>query len=251
MSDIIDFDSFRRRAQQDGSQELPAVNEVTEIVTDQMLRATLLMEMTAEVMKAVADAGMDPAEFHIEAGSVDRFFGTDRIYDDDAMFNGVCFDRLDEDWLVRAAVTVYLLDEDEVLEEGDEEPQLPCELSVAFLRIAEDMDHWQVLEEDGEWSDDGPPEDIFDLLDELDELDEDDCDDEDDEEDTDHWRSDRTLTMLDISVDTYNALDEAGIYTMDELSEMTARAVKAIAGTEGLEEVKAALAKEGLSLRKR
>ncbi|MDO4867580.1 MAG: DNA-directed RNA polymerase subunit alpha C-terminal domain-containing protein [Clostridia bacterium] len=249
MNDIIDFDSFRRRTQRDGLPELPAVDEVTEIVTDRMLRATLLMEMTAEVMKAVAAAGMDPAEFHVEAGSVDRFFGTDRIYDDDAMFNGVCFDQLGEDWLVRAAVTVYLLDEDEEQEEGDAESQLPCELSVDFFRIAEDMDHWQVLDEDGEWSDDGPPEDLFDLLDELDELDEDDEFDEDDE--GDHWRSDRTLTMLDISVDTYNALDEAGIYTMDELSEMTERAVEAIVGPKGLEEVELALAEEGLRLRKR
>lgn len=246
MSNIIDFDSFRRQAQQEGLPELPAVDEVTEIVTDRMLRATLLMEITAEVMREVSAAGMNPADFHIEGGSVDRFFGTDRIYDEDAMFNGVCFDWLGEDWLVRAAVTVYLLDEDEAQEEGDE-PHLPCELSVAFFRIAEDMDHWQVLEEDGEWSDDGPPDDLFDHLDELDELDED--DDFDDEED--HWRSDRTLTMLDISVDTYNALDEAGILTMDELSEMTERAVEAIAGPKGLEEVEIALAEEGLRLRKR
>ena len=167
------------------------------------------------------------------------------VWQYDAMFNGVCFDWLSEDWLVRAAVTVYLLDEDEAQEEGDES-HLPCELSVAFFRIAEDMDHWQVLDEDGEWSDDGPPDDLFDHLDELDELDED--DDFDDEED--HWRSDRTLTMLDISVDTYNALDEAGILTMDELSEMTERAVEAIAGPKGLEEVEIALAEEGLRLRK-
>ena len=59
---------------------------------------------------------------------------------------------------------------------------------------------------------------------------------------------DRTLAQLNISVDTYNKPDAAGIETMDELADLKEKTVAALVGEAGLLEVRAALDEYGLEL---
>lgn len=207
---------------------VPMVTEASEIFGDRLFRLVLLGRMCTEANDAIIEAGFDPVDFHIDPRSVDRFMATDHLRDENAMFNGVFFDWLTEQGtLIRAAMTLVF--------EGDElAPSI-----VDILRIGPEDDHWEILDE-GEWDDDGPPAELFDFLEEAW---------AEDSGEEDEWTEDHSLAQLDISVETYNALDQAGIESLDELAELKAQTVQALVGEDALEEVRLALQQYGLQMR--
>ena len=223
--------------------DIPIVNEASIIFGDKLARLILLGQLCIEANDAIIAAGFDPVDFHIDDISVDRFFTTDHLLDDYAMFNGVCFDWLTEQGeLVRVATTLVFDNEE------------TCPSIVDILRIGPDDDHWEILD-DGEWSDDGPPAEFFEFLEDAwDSAAEEKSGagsgdgDEDGDEYSDDWEDDRTLAQLNISVDTYNKLDAAGIETMDELADLKEKTVAVLVGEAGLLEVRAALDEYGLEL---
>ena len=231
-NNIIDFrDYVQNRLVHEALPDLPdipIIQEATSIFGDKMLRLILLGQLCLEANDAIIAAGFDPVDFHIDDKSVDRFMITNHLNDDDAMFNGVFFDWLTEQGILIRVATSLVFDEGQ-----------PCPSIIDILRIGPDDDHWEILDE-GEWDDDGPPAEFFEYLEEAW---------EDSGDDATEYDNDRTIAQLDISVETYNVLDEAGIDTMDELAELKEKTVRMLVGDRGLEEIKEALAVEGLSLR--
>lgn len=231
-NNIIDFrDYVQNRLVHEALPDLPdipIIQEATSIFGDKMLRLILLGQLCLEANDAIIAAGFDPVDFHIDDKSVDRFMITNHLNDDDAMFNGVFFDWLTEQGILIRVATSLVFDEGQ-----------PCPSIIDILRIGPDDDHWEILDE-GEWDDDGPPAEFFEYLEEAW---------EDSGNDATEYDNDRTIAQLDISVETYNVLDEAGIDTMDELAELKEKTVRMLVGDRGLEEIKEALAVEGLSLR--
>ena len=112
----------------------------------------------------------------------------------------------------------------------------PCPSLVDILRIGPDDDHWEILDE-GEWDDDGPPAEFFEFQEEA-------WEDDSDASETDD--EDRAIAQLNISVEIYNKLDEAGLYTIDDVAELKEQTLRVILGERGLEEVQEALAVYGL-----
>ena len=231
-NNIIDFrDYVQNRLVHEALPDLPdipIIQEATSIFGDKMLRLLLLGQLCMEANDAIIAAGFDPVDFHIDDRSVDRFMITDHLNDDDAMFNGVFFDWLTEQGILIRVATSLIFDEGQ-----------PCPSIIDILRIGPDDDHWEILDE-GEWDDDGPPAEFFEYLEEAW---------EDGGDDATEYDNDRTIAQLDISVETYNVLDEAGIDTMDELAELKEKTLRMLLGDRGLDEIKEALAVEGLSLR--
>ena len=231
-NNIIDFrDYVQNRLVHEALPDLPdipIIQEATSIFGDKMLRLLLLGQLCMEANDAIIAAGFDPVDFHIDDRSVDRFMITDHLNDDDAMFNGVFFDWLTEQGILIRVATSLIFDEGQ-----------PCPSIIDILRIGPDDDHWEILDE-GEWDDDGPPAEFFEYLEEAW---------EDSGNDATEYDNDRTIAQLDISVETYNVLDEAGIDTMDELAELKEKTVRMLVGDRGLDEIKEALAVEWLSLR--
>lgn len=253
MSNIIDFNAFRRQGegkdrQDEQNQEInlpdiPMAHEANAVFGETMFRMVLLGQMTAEAVEAIKKAGMDPANFHLNDDSVARFLTTDTL-GEDVPYNGVCFDWNDADAQVRVALTVNLDFAD------FEAPPQARPSVVDILRLLPDADHWQVLE-NGEWTEQGPPDAFFDNLEEIwDNWLDDDEDDEDwdDDDDDDDWIEDRTIAQLDISVDLFNKLTAAGIETIDYLIDLKPRLVAALVGQQGFEEIKAALDDEDLEI---
>jgi len=197
---IIEFDVLQKKARLENlPDDLPAVNEATEIAGDKFLRTVMVIEMTANAMTKIAEAGLDAAQFHIDEESVERFYRTNRIGEEGAIFNGLCFDWEDQDILIRVVATV-MVDDD-----GN-----PCESIIDILRIEPGDRHWEWLK-DGEWVM-GPPAEFFRALDVLENMD-------DWDEDDDEWESSIDSMML--SPGTMGALHEAGIHTIDELRELS------------------------------
>ena len=231
-NNIIDFrDYVQNRLVHEALPDLPdipIIQEATSIFGDKMLRLILLGQLCLEANDAIIAAGFDPVDFHIDDKSVDRFMITNHLNDDDAMFNGVFFDWLTEQGILIRVATSLVFDEGQ-----------PCPSIIDILRIGPDDDHWEILDE-GEWDDDGPPAEFFEYLEEAW---------EDSGNDATEYDNDRTIAQLDISVETYNVLDEAGIDTMDELAELKEKTVRMLVGDRGLDEIKEALAVEWLSLR--
>ena len=231
MDNIINFQKYaQQRLIHEALPELPdipIIQEASSIFGDKILRLLLLGQLCLEANDAIISAGFDPVDFHIDDKSVDRFFTTDHLDDDDAMFNGVFFDWLTEQGtLIRVATSV-------VFEDGQ-----PCPSLVDILRIGPDDDHWEILDE-GEWDDDGPPAEFFEFLEEAWEDDSDSSEEE--------YDDDRTIAQLDISVETYNKLDEAGLDTIDEVAELKEKTLRVILGENGLAEVRDALAVYGMT----
>lgn len=207
--------------------DIPIIQEASSIFGDKMLRLLLLGQLCLEANDSIIAAGFDPIDFHIDDKSVDRFMITDHLDDDDAMFNGVFFDWLTEQGtLIRVATSV-------VFEDGQ-----PCPSLVDILRIGPDDDHWEILDE-GEWDDDGPPAEFFEFLEEAWEDDSDSSEEE--------CADDRTIAQLDISVETYNKLDEAGLDTIDDVAELKEKTLRVILGEKDFEEVRDALAVYGMT----
>ena len=227
MTNIIDFKKYdQQRLIHEALPDLPdipIIQEASSIFGDKILRLLLLGQLCLEANDAIISAGFDPVDFHIDYRSVDRFFTTGHLNDENAMYNGVFFDWLTEqETMIRVATTV-------VFDDGQ-----PCPSIVDFFRIGPDDDHWEVLDE-GEWDDDGPPAEFFEYLEEA-------WEDAPEEE----WADDRTIAQMDISVETYNKLDEAGLDTIDDVAEMKKKTLQVILGERGLEEVRKALAVYGL-----
>ena len=207
---------------------IPIVEEASSIFGDKIMRLLLLGQLCMEANDAIVSAGFDPVDFHIDGKSVDRFLTTDHLDDEDAMFNGVFFDWVTEQGLlIRIATST-------VFEDGQPRPSL-----VDILRIGPDDDHWEILDE-GEWDDDGPPVEFFEFLEEA--WENDSLSFEEDASDEDH-----TIAQLNISVDTYNRLDAAGLDTLDEVAALKEKTLGMLLGEQGLAEVMDALAVYGLT----
>ena len=232
MDNIINFQKYvQQRLIHEALPELPdipIIQEASSIFGDKLLRLLLLGQLCLEGNDAIISAGFDPVDFHIDDKSVDRFFTTDHLDDDDAMYNGVFFDWLTEQGtLIRVATSV-------IFDDGQ-----PCPSIVDIFRIGPDDDHWEVLDE-GEWHDDGPPAEFFEFLEEAWEDDSDSSEEE--------YDDDRTIAQMNISVETYNKLDEAGLDTVDDVAELKEQTLRVILGEQGLDEVKEALVVYGLKL---
>ena len=147
MSNIIDFDSLRNQM---GSASGPLFEQAAEYAADRIFRSALLLQISAEADAKIKEIGLDPANFEIDEESLDRFYETETLMDDDAMWNGPWFDWEDDEFLYRVA-SKPVLDKEGV-----------CPSIIDVLRIEEDADEWQIWD-DGKWVDDGPPEDFFEL----------------------------------------------------------------------------------------
>ena len=187
-------------------------------------RLALFSEISAAAEETLRSRGFDPEDFLVEPDSWSRFLTLEASRDGEAAFNGPWYDAMAGNRLVRLATQADG-------HGGD------AKLSMELFRIGEGDDAWEVLS-DGAWVDDGPPEDFFDCLLFPDAL----------EDDGDEWPQDRTIAQMNLSVDVYNALDAAGIDTVDDLAMLKKKTALALLGPKGLEEAEEALAMYGLEL---
>lgn len=199
------------------------------IAGEKVVKAIMLCELCEGARDALRSLGFDPDEFLPETKSVNRYMAIDDLLDDNLEYTGPWFTAVVDGYLYRLATEFFDLDE-------------YVEAAFYLFRLGEHDAYWEEYEDD-RWVE-GPDEDFFDDLlwiCDSEDLDKDPFDDEDEAYD------DGTIAMLDISVEAFNALCEAGIETINELSDMTRSEVLALPGmTEALvDELDAALAEEG------
>lgn len=196
--------------------------EAINLVAEMNGRLMLYTTVVAKASELIESAGLDPDNFELDEDSYARFMQIEiEDIDPDAalneetlnsrenIWNGVWFDWEDVDITYRVATTMII------------GAQGLGALGMDLLRKGWDDDNWEIFNE-GEWVE-GPPEDVFEFLvtEREDMLDDDDdgvyewFDDEDDEE----WENSIDSMLLSPSVVT--ALHGAGVYTIDELREMS------------------------------
>lgn len=196
-------------------------------------RTILTIDLSTIVETVLKRIGFDPDDFRIVNDSVSRIVTEPDLLTLD--WNGPWYDAEIGGYTVRAATQMILHDDGDV------------DFGIEVFRIGNEDDHWQVWK-DNHWDLDGPEAWFFDEM--LYGAEED--DDEDDDVDESYYDNDHSLTMLSVDVATYNALDAAGIQTMDDLTEMTKDQILGIPNMSesGLESIISALADEGLELKK-
>lgn len=178
------------------------------LMWDTLTRILGYMQITGAANQTIADAGMNPNDFFPDEASYHRFL---QLTSDDCveateemdLDPGTLWNWPRYEWypqpgaIVRLATTVLF-----------NQGRLSG-LFIDLMKIGEDDDEWTVWK-DGEWVE-GPPAEIFDVIDERREMGFFD----DDEE----WENSIDSMMLSPAVIT--ALHSAGIFTIDELREMT------------------------------
>ena len=235
MADIIDFNQHRQKKRESEFDEVLSpealmerlsslpdnglMSSVSEAINDRMSLLLFLAEIGRQATDVLQSAGFDPDKFTLEEESLERFLSGGGDWDEDPLWNGPFFDWDGDDFTVRLATTIRI----EAESAGDD---VPLQLMMSLLRLNEGDENWQRLTDDGRWVDDGPPAEYFDLMDMLD--DEDWEDEEDWEED---WEEDEdSIFNLDVNPSVWNALERAGILSIEELSDMTDAELLSIKG---------------------
>ena len=236
MADIIDFNQHRKKRSGNDFDDvlspdtlmerlstLPEnglMSSVSEAINDRMSLLLFLAEIGRQATDVLMSSGFDPDRFALDGDSLERFLSGAGDWDEDALWNGPFFDWDEDDFTVRLATTIRI----EAEPAGD---GMPLQLLMAILRLNEGDENWQRLTEDGRWVNDAPPAEYFDLMDMFPEDWEDDEDDADwDDED---WGED-SIFSLDLTPSILNALEKAGIMSVEALSGMTDAALLAVKG---------------------
>ena len=245
MSDnIIDFNKRRREHMQqqpmsevsleallNGLTSAPKNDLMADVVNSVREKITRLLIMTDIASKAsemLAAYGFDPNNFYLESESMERYLSGEMDEGEDALWNGPFFDwdaDDENDTTVRVLSTVRTTDEDE--------DDVSVQLALELFKLGSGDKVWSRFN-DGEWIQDGPPADLFDMPD-FSDFDADD-DDDADGEDEDHWdewyanEDPRSIYMFDFSNASLKALTLAGIDNVDQLKAMTDAQLSAIPG---------------------
>ena len=167
------------------------MSSLSRAVNDRMQRLMLMLEIGAKASELLSSIGFNPDDFSEDYESVERFLSWEPD-DTEPLWNGPFFDWDADDeanTTVRVATTVDI---------GDEEARgTPITLMMDILKLGENDEAWQRYS-DGEWINDGPPAEFFDLMDafgndpwdeDFDDEDDEDFDDEDEDEDDEDFRA--------------------------------------------------------------
>lgn len=240
MSDnIIDFNKRRRaRMQQQPMSEVPMeallmglastpkndlMADVASSVREKITRLLIMTDIASKASEMLAAYGFDPNNFCLEPDSMDRYLSGGMDEGEDALWNGPFFDwDVDDerDTTVRVLSTIHTNDENE--------DDISIQLGLELFKLGRDDKVWSRFN-DGEWIQDGPPADLFDMPDFSDF----DADDGDDEDDGDEWYANedpRSIYMYDFSNASLKALTLAGIDSVDQIKAMTDAQLSAIPG---------------------
>lgn len=247
MSDnIIDFNKRRREHMQQqpmsevsletllkGLTTVPQndlMADVAASVREKITRLLIMTDIASKASEMLAAYGFDPNNFYLEPDSMERYLSGKMDEGEDALWNGPFFDwdaNDEKDTTVRVLSTIRSTDED-----GDRD-DVSIQLALELYKLGRDDKVWSRFN-DGEWIQDGPPADLFDMPD-FSDFDMDDDDDEDGE-DEDHWdewyanEDPRSIYMFDFSNASLKALTLAGIDTVDQLKAMSDAQLAAIPG---------------------
>ena len=242
MSNIIDFNKRRReRMQQQPMNEVSMeallqglasapkndlIADVANSVREKITRLLIMTDIASKASEMLAAYGFDPNNFYLEPDSMERYLSGEMDEGEDALWNGPFFDwdaDDENDTTVRVLSTIHTTDENE----NDVSIQLALEL----FKLGKDDKVWSRFN-DGEWIQDGPPADLFDMPD-FSDFDDDDDDDGEDEENRDEWYANedpRSIYMFDFSNASLKALTLAGIDNVDQIKAMTDAQLSAIPG---------------------
>ena len=244
MSNIIDFNKRRReRMQQQPMNEVSMeallqglasapkndlMADVANSVREKITRLLIMTDIASKASEMLAAYGFDPNNFYLESESMERYLSGEMDEGEDALWNGPFFDwdaDDENDTTVRVLSTIHTTDENE----NDVSIQLALEL----FKLGKDDKVWSRFN-DGEWIQDGPPADLFDMPDFSDfEADDDDDEDGEDEDHWDEWYANedpRSIYMFDFSNASLKALTLAGIDNVDQIKAMTDAQLSAIPG---------------------
>ena len=244
MSNIIDFNKRRREHMQQqpmsevsmeallqGLASAPQndlMADVANSVREKITRLLIMTDIASKASDMLAAYGFDPNNFYLESDSMERYLSGEMDEGEDALWNGPFFDwdaDDENDTTVRVLSTIHTTDEDE--------DDVSIQLALELFKLGRDDKVWSRFN-DGEWIQDGPPADLFDMPD-FSDFDADDEDDEDGE-DEDHWdewyanEDPRSIYMFDFSNASLKALTLAGIDNVDQLKAMTDAQLAAIPG---------------------
>ena len=245
MSDnIIDFNKHRRERDENlpmsevsmetlmqGLMSAPAnglMADVTRSVQQKLTRLLIMTDIASKASDMLSAFGFDPDNFYLEEESLDRYLSGNMDDGEDALWNGPFFDWDADDennTTVRVVSTIRMVD--------DNEDDTSIQLALELFKLGMDDENWSRFV-DGEWTQDGPPADIFDCLESLAFGDEDwEDDDDDDEDDEDDWYEDDdedSIFMYDFGPAALKAMTLAGIETMDQLKALSDDQLAALPG---------------------
>ena len=244
MSNIIDFNKRRREHMQQqpmnevsleallqGLTSAPRndlMADVANSVREKMTRLLIMTDIASKASEMLAAYGFDPNNFYLESDSMERYLSGEMDEGEDVLWNGPFFDwdaDDENDTTVRVLSTIRTTDED------DED--ISIQLALELFKLGKGDKVWSRFN-DGEWIQDGPPADLFDMPDFSDfEADDDDDEDGEDEDHWDEWYANedpRSIYMFDFSNASLKALTLAGIDNVDQIKAMTDAQLSAIPG---------------------
>ncbi len=269
MSNVIDFNSRKKKIGANAETPPTGFQEMMDAATllfkdlpqhemmfdaadalkRRVYKLLLFTSLTTQVNEAIQKVGLDPAGFMVDEMSLDLFIARDlpqitsETRDEIEYFNGPFFeDDSDDKWLYRVATTVFS-EEDGIGMASD------------VMRLDRDAESWEMWY-DRKWHKNGPPKSIFEvnamvaikeMVEEVTGAPVPEIYDEDDEDED--W--DNSIDSMLLTPGVIAALRQAGIETIDQLSEMTEADILAIKGIgkKALEDIKDALDFENLKLK--
>ena len=202
--------------------------DVAMSVREKLTRLLIMTDIASKASEMLGAYGFDPNNFYLESESLERYLSGD-TEGGEVLWNGPFFDWDADDecnTTVRVATTVRTVEE--------EDDDLSIQLALDLLKLGENDENWSRFN-DGEWVQDGPPADYFDMPGFWD-MDDDDDDDDGDGDDDDDWYDDddeNSIFMHDFGPVALKALTLAGVDTVDQLRAMTD---EQLAATPGLTE---------------
>ena len=203
-----------------------------------IMASLFVLDAAKTVLKTIEAIGLNPDSFSIDSDSFDRMLSI--TSPQKAELWGPWFYGRGEDDYTYLVTTHIILTE-----------QLSfIRVIIGLYRATKDETQWEAYN-NGVWDPNGPDDDYFaEILSRTGE-DYDGDGEEDENSDDDYADEDSTLAMMNISVEAYNALDAAGIETMEDLTYLREKQLRAIPGMNDtlVDEVINALEDEGLELR--
>lgn len=200
------------------------MDSVAKYTSGRMFKQLVLTDVARQVSEMLQSIGLDPEHFGLDEDSADRFLADPELADPGDPLNGPFFDWYDNRMVVRVITSFQ--------PEGDKDDDA-INLIMAVIRLKDGAKRWQRWA-DGEWIEDSLPADFFENLDFDGGFDDDeDWDDEDDDAfRQEPWEDeyDESIYSLYLMPQTYRALSNAGIETIERLSGLTDLELLAIDG---------------------
>ena len=202
--------------------------DVVNSVHEKITRLLIMTDIASKASEMLAAYGFDPNNFYLESESMERYLSGEMDEGEDALWNGPFFDwdaDDENDTTVRVLSTIRTTDENE--------DDVSVQLALELFKLGRGDKVWSRFN-DGEWIQDGPPADLFDMPDFSDfDADDDDDADGEDEDRWDEWYANedpRSIYMYDFSNASLKALTLAGIDNVDQIKAMTDAQLSAIPG---------------------